>query len=568
MGNNASREQQASSRANSTSAPQSPAHHGSSADHRSSSTSTSSGIPRRDTRGRDSVQALSTAKATAAPATASLASATANLHSAAPRPQPPRRTSSHQHSHSQPVSHAHVRSQTAGAPTLPPLLRPTSAQGAGARASPTLEKMGNSSSKHPDKERERERELISREPVSREPTPQPSTQQVTPPSPVTLPADVSGGPAAADLSREKDVSPIDPSAPGVQEQYHLPPSQFSRPPRLPLPIDEESHTPGSPIISPADITSAIDPLEVNGALPRRTSVLSSTTVDEDEDVGDEIYPHGGVGPAVPTVVEWRGPGKTVYVTGTFVNWERKYKLLKDGPSKHKDALSTTLNLQPGTHHLKFLVDGEMMLSNELPTTVDYTNVLMNYLEVAPEPPAAKPSEPVPIPSRHESSEAEARSSSTVVPPGVFPPQVLPPTPEIRPTEPTAPPTPIRSSASAASGGAPLEPTNPKRYTQTMPAFLLDLDAPEDSHRFQRASAVLASLPTPPSLPMFLNKSILNGNTPMKDDNSVLVMPNHTVLNHLATSSIKSNVLATSATTRYKRKFLTTIMYRPTNEVGD
>ncbi|KAJ9642958.1 galactose metabolism- protein [Coniosporium tulheliwenetii] len=525
MGNNASREQQASSRASSTSAPQSPAHHGSSADHRSASTT--SGIPRRDTRGRDSVQALSTAKSTAAPATASLASATANLHSAPPRPQPPRRTSSHQHSHSQPISHAHTRSKTAGAPSLPPLLRPTSAQGARARASPTLEKMGNSSSKQPDKERERERE-----PVSREPTPQLSTQQVTPPSPVTLPVDVPGGPAAAELSREKDVSPIDPDAQGLQEQYHLPPSQFSRPPRLPLPIDEESHAPGSPIISPADVSSPIDPLEVDGALPRRTSVLSSTTVDEDEDVGDEIYPQG------------------------------------DGPSKHKDALSTTLNLQPGTHHLKFLVDGEMMLSNELPTTVDYTNVLMNYLEVAPEPPAGKPSEPVAIPSRHESSEPEARSSSTVVPPGVFPPQILPPTPEIRPTEPTAPPTPIRSSASAASGGAPLEPTNPKRYTQTMPAFLLDLDAPEDSHRFQRASAVLASLPTPPSLPMFLNKSILNGNTPMKDDSSVLVMPNHTVLNHLATSSIKNNVLATSATTRYKRKFLTTIMYKPTNEVGD
>jgi hypothetical protein len=40
---------------------------------------------------------------------------------------------------------------------------------------------------------------------------------------------------------------------------------------------------------------------------------------------------------------------------------------------------------------------------------------------------------------------------------------------------------------------------------------------------------------------------------MKDDNSVLIMPNHTVLNHLATSSIKANVLAVSATTRYKRK---------------
>ena len=84
--------------------------------------------------------------------------------------------------------------------------------------------------------------------------------------------------------------------------------------------------------------------------------------------------------------------------------------------------------------------------------------------------------------------------------------------------------------------------------------------------------------------MFLSKSVLNSATPMKDDASVLVLPNHTVLNHLATSSIKSGVLATSATTRYKNKvsapehirsysldcwianatqYVTTILYKPT-----
>ena len=62
-----------------------------------------------------------------------------------------------------------------------------------------------------------------------------------------------------------------------------------------------------------------------------------------------------------------------------------------------------------------------------------------------------------------------------------------------------------------------------------------------------------NLPTPPTLPGFLGKSILNGTTPMKDDSSVLIHPNHTVLNHLATSSIKEGILATSATTRYKQK---------------
>jgi hypothetical protein len=93
------------------------------------------------------------------------------------------------------------------------------------------------------------------------------------------------------------------------------------------------------------------------------------------------------------------------------------------------------------------------------------------------------------------------------------------------------------------------------YTKQIPQFLLDLDTynnPNDE-RFQRSSRVINTLPQPPSLPLFLGKSILNGNTPHKDDASVLIMPNHTVLNHLATSSIKNGVLATSGTTRYKRK---------------
>jgi hypothetical protein len=104
---------------------------------------------------------------------------------------------------------------------------------------------------------------------------------------------------------------------------------------------------------------------------------------------------------------------------------------------------------------------------------------------------------------------------------------------------------------------PRQPLPTATYTKQIPQFLLDLDTynnPNDE-RFQRASRVINTLPQPPSLPMFLAKSILNGTTPHKDDASVLIMPNHTVLNHLATSSIKNGVLATSGTTRYKRKVM-------------
>lgn len=100
----------------------------------------------------------------------------------------------------------------------------------------------------------------------------------------------------------------------------------------------------------------------------------------------------------------------------------------------------------------------------------------------------------------------------------------------------------------------------EHYTSTVPQYLLDLDKAEDSPAYQYAASAIVKLPTPPSLPGFLGKPILNALTPVKDDNSVLNMPNHTVLNHLATSSIKGNVLAVSATTRYKRKVRIYILF--------
>lgn len=188
----------------------------------------------------------------------------------------------------------------------------------------------------------------------------------------------------------------------------------------------------------------------------------------------------------------------------------------------------------------------MRINDDLPTAVDYTNILVNYIEVSP-PPLA--SEPIDIPSQQQEP-----APQHYVPPGVFPPQVLPPSPEVKPVPPPAAAFPTQvPEGPPLSKPVPMAPAPPKKYHSTIPRYLANLDAPEDSSRFIRANEVISHLPPPPSLPMLLSKSILNGNLPMKDDSSVLILPNHTVLNHLATSSIRHNVLATSATTRYKKK---------------
>ncbi len=133
-------------------------------------------------------------------------------------------------------------------------------------------------------------------------------------------------PAAVDPLLSLPVSPSNPTT----GNYYLP-SQWARPPRLPLPIEEEVFSPGSPIISPTNLASHLENPENDSILSRKESVLSSTTVDED-DLGEEYQAADAVnkGPTVERLIEWRH-GVTnggVYVTGTFCGWDKKIRLHK------------------------------------------------------------------------------------------------------------------------------------------------------------------------------------------------------------------------------------------------
>ncbi|KAL3425613.1 SNF1 kinase complex beta-subunit [Phlyctema vagabunda] len=365
--------------------------------------------------------------------------------------------------------------------------------------------------------------------------PKSETKPIDLPSrPVAVPVPASNSESTSSRSHSHS---IEPSGPPLQDMsYHL-----TRPPRLPLPIEEEVHTPGSPIIAPADADIDVPPVldiesSENGVLPRRSSALSSTTVDEDD--AEELQVDKTKA-TVPTVFEWRRGGEKVYVTGSIFQWNKKHRLhpVQGSPG----LLRAIIHVRPGTHHVRFLVDGAMQCSQDLPTTVDFGNNLVNYVEVSaddlpPETPTSATGTGAPVtgpekPAQPESKANEAKTKSEAVKPA----------PKTKPVLPAA------------------------RYTSEIPQFLEDLDKGEETSAYQKAAAAIEKLPTPPSLPGFLGKPILNAATPMKDDNSVLVMPNHTVLNHLATSSIKNNVLAVSATTRYKRKYVTTIMYKPTGD---
>ena len=123
-------------------------------------------------------------------------------------------------------------------------------------------------------------------------------------------------------------SQFEPSGPPRDPNY-IPHSNLNFPPRLPLPIEEEVHTPGSPLITPAGIESVLhdDGEEI---LPRQNSGVSSTTLDDDE-LGDELrpFPLEDSRRTVPTLITWKQGGDKVYVTGTFTSWNRKFRMNRE-----------------------------------------------------------------------------------------------------------------------------------------------------------------------------------------------------------------------------------------------
>lgn len=100
---------------------------------------------------------------------------------------------------------------------------------------------------------------------------------------------------------------------------------LTRPPRLPLPIDEEVHTPGSPILAPEQDQTLpeVEPVDSPEVITRKSSALSATTVDEEDN--DELRVDK-TRPTVPTKLEWLRGGEKVYVTGTIFQWNRKQRL--------------------------------------------------------------------------------------------------------------------------------------------------------------------------------------------------------------------------------------------------
>lgn len=266
----------------------------------------------------------------------------------------------------------------------------------------------------------------------------------------------------------------------------------------------------------------------------------------------------------PVNIMWRGKGKKVYVTGTFADeWRSKIPLRQLRPNT---PFLCTLYLPPGTHRLKFVVDDRWRISNELNTASDGDGTLVNYVE---------------IPNSREGYQdtalaPHAKTDNTDLKPADDPrfadPAWASAMDDLRKQQ--------RAYAEHQRGGEwdvlgdDIPGAEVAHWTSEVPpAVEVAQETEEALHDNEMAADAPALLPTPPILPRQLEKVILNSSpatamggintaAALVDDNSVLPAPNHAVLHHLAASAIKNGVLAIGTVTRYKRKYVTTLLYRP------
>lgn len=294
-------------------------------------------------------------------------------------------------------------------------------------------------------------------------------------------------------------------------------------------------------------------------------------------------------------------------------------------SSEPDTHTTTIALLPGTHHIKFIVDDNWKLAQDLPTAVDDDGSLANYVTVpAPAGPSA-PASPPPtssIRTAHQISFWSQSSDAGAVTPfdegwtSVIPPEL---TAAAREEEvylanpaagaPNIPPAPVlprhldKLILNTRVGASPPAPVKDRRHRARSRHGDFGMSKPEQDEQSAPASshipvttasgtdvsAARHGHPNPPPSHSPV-RTLVGGPTAalgtnaaaLADDASVLPVPSHVVLHHLSTSAIRNGVLAVGNTTRYKKKvrhhvfsgprgvpltfffqFITTIYYKPT-----
>lgn len=232
---------------------------------------------------------------------------------------------------------------------------------------------------------------------------------------------------------------------------------------------------------------------------------------------------------VPVEINWFQGGENVFITGSFTGWRKMIKLIKENDEK----FSIKLKLPVGTHRFRFIVDNELRFSDYLPTATDQMGNFVNYIEIqSPEASQIQEQEGG-VPAKKDSNLGLTNDDDD-----------------------------MGGGYSRFHEEALVQPKY--EYVRSIPAIFTDPSVMEQYYVSLDQQNQNQSWLTPPQLPPHLESVILNNysNADKSNASGALPIPNHVVLNHLATTSIKHNTLAVASVVRYKRKYVTQVLYAP------
>ncbi|XP_051509029.1 5'-AMP-activated protein kinase subunit beta-1-like isoform X1 [Myxocyprinus asiaticus] len=191
----------------------------------------------------------------------------------------------------------------------------------------------------------------------------------------------------------------------------------------------------------------------------------------------------------PTVFRYNGPGKEIYLSGSFNNWA------KIPLNKSHNNFVAIIDLPEGEHQYKYYVDGYWTLDPKEPVVTNKSGVVNNVIKV-------------------RKTDFEVFDA-------------------------------LKTDSEKCADMSDLSSSPPGPYHQ-------------DSYTIKSED----KLRSPPILPPHLLQVLLNKDTGISCDPTLLPEPNHVMLNHLYALSIKDGVMVLSATHRYKKKYVTTLLYKP------
>lgn len=313
--------------------------------------------------------------------------------------------------------------------------------------------------------------------------------------------------------------------------------------------------------------------------------------------------HPAVPPAnIHTVdIKWIQGGSKVYITGSFTGWTKMIKMKKVSGTDNEFVIK--LNLPSGTHRFRFVVDNELRFSDYLPTATDSRGNFLNYIEILDKQEMQQ--QQAAETSQYGQQEQQQQSALAIAGKPVEVAAVndiaAPPNADTVQNISNEKKSYFNNDHSKDSklgldkddddmgngyrrfheksminNAKATAPNKDKTYNNTIPAIFIDPVAMERYYLTldqQNKSNNNNQWLIPPMLPPHLDHVILNSHNQQsandgagfnKDINpgGTLPVPNHVILNHLATTSIKHNTLAVATTIRYKRKYLTQVLYAP------